>query len=372
MKKTVVLLILAFVAGGLLLPHVQLSWHWPQSQAQVAGGSLGVVPGAPEHGLAADEIYARAAQAAHESVVNIDTTQRVRVRNFMDDDFFGFGNGPRYRESLSKGSGVIITRDGYVLTNEHVVGETGESGRSISVTLSSGKKLSGTVVGADHQTDVALVKVDANELPAAHIGTVRGLIPGQMVVAIGDPLGLGFSVTHGVVSALDRPVQVQDRIYSDLIQHDALINPGNSGGALVNIQGQVIGINTLVAQDSQGIGFAIPIDTALHVADELKQFGKIKRPWLGLAVSSNSPDFVSQGVTDVQGAVVRGIYRGGPAENAELQAGDVITRIGNRTIHSQDDFKAAEKQLRIGQQVDIEIARGDQRARGNIKVGEAP
>src|SRR5579871_5636525 len=245
-----ILVVGAFIVGGLVLPNVRVSWRGPVSQAQATSG-LSVAPGAPPHGLAPDEVYARAAQAAYKSVVNIDTTQRVRVRDLFDDFF-----GPRYRNSMSEGSGVIISSDGYILTNEHVVGGPNEVGRRITVTLTNGQQFAGTVLGADHASDVALIKVSGSSLPAAKIGTVRGLVPGQMVVAIGNPLGLRFTVTHGVVSALGRPVSVEDRIYSNLIQHDALINPGNSGGALVDAEGQVIGINTLVSTEGQEIGRA--------------------------------------------------------------------------------------------------------------------
>lgn len=359
----------AILAGWLLLPNLKVSWREPVGEAQTGTG-LGLKLGRPQP-LAPEEIYARAAQAAYKAVVNIDTTQRVRVRDFFDDEFFGFG--PRYQESRSQGSGVIVTSDGYILTNEHVVGPAHEAGKTIQVTLTDGRKFPGRVVGADHTTDVALVKVDATGLPAARLGTVQGLVPGQLVVAIGNPFGLMFTVTHGVVSALGRPIQVDDRIYSNLIQHDALINPGNSGGALVNLEGQVIGINTLIDPRAQGIGFAIPIDTALKVADELKRYGKIKRPWLGLIVDTNSAYYVTRyGVADVQGAIVRGVVRGGPAAASGILPGDVILRINGERITSEDAFKAAEEKLRIGQRVSIEVARQDERAQGTITVGEMP
>ncbi len=367
-KKTLVLILAAFILGGLILPNLHITWREPNGHAQ-PGSTLGVSPGAPQP-LSDAEVYARASQAAYKSVVNIDTTQRVRVRGFFDDEFFG---GPRYRESQNQGSGVIISPDGYILTNEHVVGPAHEAGKRIQVSMTDGKKLTGQVIGADHITDVALVKVDGGALPAAKIGTVKGLVPGQLAVAIGNPLGLRFTVTHGVVSALGRPIEIDGRIYPDLIQHDALINPGNSGGALVNIQGQVIGINTLIDPRAQGIGFAIPIDTALRVADELKRFGKIKRPWLGLMVDTNNPFYIQRyGVPDVPGAVIRGITRGGPGESSGVEPGDVVIKLNGQAVKGDEDFKAAEKRLRIGQQVDIEVQRGDQRAKGKITVGEMP
>ncbi len=369
MNKLAAFLIGLAVGLALLLTNVRISWNPLSGMAQSPAG-LGVRPAEPAKELAPTEIYARAAQAVYRSVVNIDLTQRIRVGDFFDDFFYG---GPRYREAQSHGSGVIITRDGYILTNQHVVGDVGESGRKITVSLTDGRRMPGVVVGADHQTDVALVKVEQQNLPAAPVGTVRGLVPGQMVVAIGNPLDLRFTVTNGVVSALNRPIQVEDRLYSDLIQHDALINPGNSGGPLVNMAGQVVGINTLIRPDAQGIGFAIPIDTALSVADELKRYGKVKRPWLGVVVSTNNAYYVRRyGLPDVEGVVVRGLYRSGPAAQAGIEAGDVITKVGNRTVKTEEDFKAAERSLRIGSSVEIEWHTTEGVTRRRVTVGEAP
>jgi serine protease Do len=367
MKKSILPLIAAFVLGGLLLPHLHVSWHDQPSSAQLNGVGLGITPGLPQAALGTDEVYARASQVAYKSIVNIDTTQRVRVQNWLFDE-------DQYQDNMSQGSGVIIDKSGYILTNEHVVGAANESGRKILVTLTDGRKLPGTVIGADHTTDVALVKVEGNNLPAAQIGTVKGLIPGQMAVAIGNPFGLRFTVTHGVVSALGRPYASPDgRIYADLIQHDALINPGNSGGALVNLQGQIIGINTLVDRRAQGIGFAIPIDTALKVADELKRFGKVKRPWLGLATDTNSSLYVERyGLPDAAGVVVRGFFRSSPSKDAGLEGGDIIIQVDGQAVRSDDDFKAAERKLKIGQNVEVEAVRGDRRVKVTLTVGEAP
>lgn len=369
MNKGLVFIIGACVALAVLAANLRISWGPPIGFAQETSG-LGVSPGAPPKDLSPEEIYARAARSVYKAVVNIDLTQRVRVRGFFDDAFFG---EPRFREAQSHGSGVLITSDGFILTNQHVVGDAGETGRKITVALTDGRRFPATVVGADRQTDVALIKVDQKNLPAAPIGTVRGLVPGQMVVAIGNPLDLQFTVTNGVVSALNRPVQIEDRLYSDLIQHDALINPGNSGGPLVNLAGRVVGINTLIRPDAQGIGFAIPIDTALGVADELKRFGKVKRAWLGVVVTTNNSFFVRRyGLPDVEGVVVRGIYRNGPAAEAGIEAGDVIIRVNGKAVKDEDAFKAAERGLRIGAQTEVEWRSGDDNRRARVRVGEAP
>jgi serine protease Do len=366
MKKSILPIIAAFVLGGLLLPHLRLSWQSNPTEAQPRGTGLGITPGAPQT-LSQEEIYARAVQTAYKSIVNIDTTQRVRVRGFLFDD-------DHFEDNQNSGSGVIIDKSGYVLTNQHVVGGSNEEGKRIVITMTDGRKLPGTVVGADHTTDVALVKIDGSDFPAAQMGTVKGLTPGQMAVAIGNPFGLRFTVTHGVVSALGRPISSPDgRIYPDLIQHDALINPGNSGGALINIQGQVIGINTLVDRRAQGIGFAIPIDTALRVADELKRYGKVKRAWLGLVTDTNNQYYVERyGVSDAQGAVVVRFYRGGPGVDSGLEAGDVIVRVDGQLVRNDDELKAVERKLKIGQRVEVEVARAGERKRISMTVGEAP
>ena len=360
--------IAAFVVGGLVLPNIRISWKEPASLAETDTG-LGIKPGAPEL-PSPEEIYARAAQLAYKSVVFIDTTERVQVHDFFDQ----FYSEPRYSQQQMQGSGVLISADGYVLTNEHVVGGANVAGRTINVTLTNGKKYTGTVVGADRLTDVALIKLEASGLPAARMGTVKGLVPGQLVVAIGNPLELRFTVTHGVVSALQRPVTTPDgRIYADLIQHDALINPGNSGGPLVDRNGQVIGINTLVESNAQGIGFAIPIDTALRVADELKRFGRIKRPWLGIIPITNTAAFADYyGLPNVQGVIVGRMAEEGPAAGAGLHVGDVITQLNGQPIKSREDFENVEKSLHIGQSVKFIVMRPDGRGEGTLTVGEAP
>ncbi len=370
MRKLILAAIVVVAAIGFLGHNLRVTWAPNTGYAQ-SGAGLGLSPGPAPTTLGTAEIYARAAQSVYKAVVNVDLTQRVRVRGFFfEDEFFG---EPRYREAQSHGSGVIITKDGYVLTNQHVVGDANQAANRITVSLTDGRRMPGTVVGADRTTDVALVKVDGKNLPTAPIGTVRGLVPGQMVVAIGNPLDLRFTVTNGVVSALNRPIAIEDRLYSDLIQHDALINPGNSGGPLVNMAGQVIGINTLIRPDAQGIGFAIPIDTALKVADELKRFGKVKRPWLGLIAMSNNRYLIERfGLPDTEGAVVRGVYRGGPVVDLGLEQGDVITKLAGKAVKSEEDFKTIERSLKIGEMVDIEWRNGERLLKGRVKVGEAP
>lgn len=363
-KASLLIVVVAFILGGLILPHIRVQWLDSPSVAQQDSKPFQLSQAA-EKKLGPEEVYAHAANAVANAVVNIDSVEKVRIRNLFEDEI---------GENKSQGSGVIIDPNGYILTNEHVVGGRETVGKKITVTLQDSRKFTGVIVGADHTTDVALVKIEGKDLPAAKIGSTKSLVPGQMAVALGNPFGLRFTVTHGVVSALGRPISSPDgRIYSDLIQHDALINPGNSGGALVNLQGELIGINTLVDKRGAGIGFAIPVNTALKVAEELKRYGKVKRPWLGLVYSENNAIFVqSYGLPDVQGLVVRGFYRGGLAVDSGLEAGDVIIKVHGTTVKSDEEFKSVERTLTIGDKVEVEFVRGNQRNTVKVRVGEAP
>ncbi len=368
--RLVLVVLAAFLLGGFLLPNLEIRWYEPHSKAET-GSSLGVVSEASAP-LAESEMYARAAQIAGPAIVKIDTQQNVAP----DIQNQGWMEGESQVQK-SEGSGIIINKNGDILTNEHVVGPVNEAGKQISVTLNdgTGRKVPGTVIGADHQTDVALVHIDATNLHAARIGTVQGLVPGQLAVAIGNPLGFQFTVTHGVISALGRPIAEGNdgRVYENLIQTDCAINPGNSGGGLVNIQGQVIGINTIVASHAQGIGFAIPIDTALRVAEELKRFGRVKRPWLGLLAMTNNSAFANYyNLPNIVGVVVLRLSGNGPGAAAGIRSGDILTKIDGKTLHSAEEFKAIERKLAIGQKVAVELMRGDQSGKATLTAGEAP
>lgn len=361
--RAALLLLGAFVLGGFILPNLQIRWKPVESQAQAGNSGLGINPGEPQP-LSPSEVYARAAQQVRPSVVNIDTKERVRGNPFFEE--WVLGPGPRFNSR--GGSGVIIDKTGHILTNTHVVGEANQSDKQITVTLMDGRKFPGNIIGADRSADIALIKINAPNLTPAKMGTVRGLLPGQMAVAIGNPLGFPFTVTTGVISALGRPIGE----FENLIQTDCAINPGNSGGALVDLRGEVIGINTLVLNGAQGIGFAIPIDTALRVADELKRFGKIKRPWLGLAVITNTRQLARYyDLPDAAGVVVGRNYRRNRGE-AALEEGDIIVKLNGKAVRTEEEYRTIEKKLRIGQKVEIELVRGERQGTATLTVGEAP
>jgi serine protease Do len=363
----------SFLLGGWVMPRLKIEWR-PGGPG--AGAAVQAAPAAARSGGerreivgAVDEPIARAVALVSPAVVNIDTVSRVAVRRFADpwlDEMLG---GRRTVRRTGSGSGVIIDPAGYLLTNEHVVRGADE----IAITLASGRKLTGRVIGADAETDVALVKVGGKELPAAPLGDSRHLRPGQWAIALGNPYGFQHTVTQGVISNVGRPVQIGERSYKRLIQTDAAINPGNSGGPLVDSRGRVIGINTMIVADAEGIGFAIPIDEARATAEQLKRYGKVKRPWVGMGTRALTPQLAAYLELPVsQGAIIDQLSPRGPAAQAGLQPGDLIRELGRRRIRSIEEVKSVLEALKIGQRLPIVVQRGEKLLKGEIVVEEAP
>jgi S1-C subfamily serine protease len=246
-------------------------------------------------------------------------------------------SGSVSQQIVGNGSGVIIRSDGYILTNNHVV----ESADRLFITI-GGDDLTAKVVGTDPSTDLAVIKVDRTGLPVADIGSSTGAKVGQEVVAVGSPFGLDKTVTSGIISALHRSNLSQGAdvaAYTNLIQTDAAINPGNSGGALADLSGRVIGINTLIqtggAQQSAGIGFAIPIDFAMRVAEQLIATGRAEHPYMGISMATVDQTVAEQiGVPEVRGVLIQSVLAGSPAQKAGLKTGDIITSIGGAVVQS--------------------------------------
>ena len=272
------------------------------------------------------------------SVVNIAADQIVRTRPSLFDDFF-FGLQPRSRKSQSLGSGVIIDARGVILTNDHVI-----SGASkIIATTKAGLELDCEIVGSDTDNDLAVLRVKKPGalLPAIKLGTSSDLMIGETVVAIGNPFGLSNTVTAGVLSALGRSVRADQtqHVYTDFIQIDAPINPGNSGGPVVNIQGELIGIATAIIGGAQGIGFAIPVDRARRIKDDLLTFGEVRAVWVGLRGRTVTS---GQGDDDKpRGFRVRAIAPDSPAEQAGIQPGDVVVSVDGSPIDSREAWDTA-------------------------------
>ena len=291
------------------------------------------------------------------SVVNIQTEATIRRRS-VDSFFdpFGFFGGGRERTSQSLGSGFIWSKDGIVVTNNHVV----EGASRITVNFNDGTQLPARVLGVDPDSDLAVLRVDGKNFTAAPIGTSSDLMIGESVVAVGNPFGLSGTVTTGVVSAVGRsvPSETQGRTYTDFIQTDASINPGNSGGPLLNIEGKVIGINVAIHAQAQGIGFAIPVDRAKKVIQDLLRYGEVHAAWIGAVTATLTPEEAKRlGHETQRGALVVRVFDGSPAARAGIAAGDIITAVAGRTVDSREAFGTYTSTLAAGQPVSVTIDR---------------
>jgi serine protease Do len=309
----------------------------------------------------APESFAPLVKKEMPSVVNISTKQVVKVRQQspfgdpqMDEFFFRFfGNRPQ-REQVrqSLGSGFIISPDGYILTNNHVV----DMAKDIKVSLSDGRVLEAKLVGRSEEIDLALIKVEAKDLPAVVLGDSGVLEVGDWVLAIGNPFGLSHTVTAGIVSAKGRVIGIGP--YDDLIQTDAAINPGNSGGPLFNIQGEVVGINTVIIASGQNLGFAIPISMVKEVLPSIRDKGRPDMGWLGVSAQAVTPDLaVALGLAEPVGAIVNGITKGSPAEKAGLQRGDVIVSLDGKKILDPAELPRMVAFGHIGKTVTLSVVR---------------
>jgi serine protease Do len=293
------------------------------------------------------------------AVVYVGTVQMVetRFRRGPFDDFF-FGPMEERRAVEGLGSGVIIDPAGLIVTNEHVIRGASE----IHVVLADGRQLDAEVIGSDTDTDLAVLKVTSKAaLPAAKLGTSADLMIGESVVAIGSPLGLKKTVTVGVVSALGRTIRHEDRVFNDFIQTDASINPGNSGGPLLNIDGEVIGINSAIIASAQNIGFAIPVDKVKRIVTELTQFGKVRPAWVGLDAQPLSLELSRRlGWDRTFGALVAGVDEGSPAQAAGIQRGDVVMQLGSTQVENADDLRSRLRSLTAKSAVPLKLFRAGQ------------
>lgn len=315
-----------------------------------------------------ENIFVKVAEEVKPAVVNLSVEKKIKARSFFPgfrdefrdpffDGFFdNFFRDFREREytQQSLGSGVIVDSRGYILTNNHVVKEANE----ITVTLLDGRKFKGKVVGADPKTDLALIKVDAKDnLPIARLGNSDEVKIGSWAIAIGNPFGLDHTITVGVISAKGRAIGVAE--YEDLIQTDASVNPGNSGGPLVNIHGEIIGINTAIVAGGQGIGFAIPINMARKTIGDLIEHGKVLRAWLGVYIQEVTPELAKEfkGAKAKKGVLVSTVIPDSPAEKAGLKRGDIILSVDKTEITTTQGLQKEILKRKIGQIVKLEVLR---------------
>jgi serine protease Do len=315
--------------------------------------------------------FVEVAKKVQPAVVNITTEKTVTMRPWdrygedffkgspFEDFFKGFGFSPRekgkeYRhKQRSGGSGVIVDREGYILTNNHVVEDTDK----IKIRLNDGREFTATLKGQDSRTDLAVLHIKAKDLPVAALGDSDKLEVGEWAIAIGSPFGLEHTVTVGVISAKGRS-GLGTGNYEDFIQTDASINPGNSGGPLINIDGEVVGINAMIIQPGTGIGFAIPINTAKQILNDLIKQGKVVRPWLGISVQDLTPEMAEQfQVKEKEGVLVAQVHQGTGAEKAGLASGDVIKSVDDKAIKNTNELIKEIQKKKVGQKVKLNVAR---------------
>jgi serine protease Do len=344
----------------------------PSQQPPTAVSSSSSIPMVPAN-------FSDLAEKARPGVVNIQVVKKSQnvgfaLPNFPGDPFgddnpfgrFFGGNPPAEQRQEGVGSGFIISQNGYVLTNNHVV----DGAEQIKVKLANGSEYDAKVIGRDPKTDLALLRIDgAKDLHALPLGDSEDLKVGSWVVAIGSPFGLEQTVTQGIVSGKGRVIGSGP--YDDYIQTDASINPGNSGGPLINMKGEVVGINTAINPNGQGIGFAIPIDMAKSIIPQLEEKGSVTRGWLGIGIQQMTPSLEkSFGVKDKEGVLVSDVFKGGPAEKAGLERGDIITNFDGKNVVETRDLSRIVASTPVGKTVNVKLIRDGNEIERTVKVGE--
>ncbi|MEI6305331.1 MAG: DegQ family serine endoprotease [Deltaproteobacteria bacterium] len=310
----------------------------------------------PSDILSSQKAFSAVAKKVTPCVVNISTISKKKIvqpffeMNPFFEDFFG---GPQFKRDKSLGSGFIISNDGYIVTNDHVVRDA----ESIQVKLSNDKSYDAKVVGRDQKTDIAVIKISASSLPVAVLGDSDKLEVGQWAIAIGNPFGLDRTMTVGVISATGRS-NMGIETYENFIQTDASINPGNSGGPLLNVYGEVIGINTAIVAAGQGIGFAIPVNMAKQIFTQLIQKGNVSRGWMGVTIQPVTEELAkSFGLPQAKGALINDILKGGPAEKSGIRQGDVITAFNGSEVKDPSHLQRLVAESGVGKPLRVTVFR---------------
>ena len=331
--------------------------EWLNRSANVSGVTL-LEASSVAAGTVMPGSLSPAAKRAAPAVVSISIKQAVTKNPHQNDPWFRFFYGDREDDDPQGGlgSGVIVSPEGYILTNFHVI----EGAQEIEVTLSDSRKATAKLIGADPDTDLAILRIQLDRLPVIALGNSDNLQVGDRVLAIGNPFGVGQTVTSGIVSALGRN-QLGINTFENFIQTDAAINPGNSGGALVDVQGNLLGINTAIYSRSggnMGIGFAIPVSTARQVLEGIVKDGQVTRGWLGVEPTEITPEMVETfGLKQTQGVIITGVLQDGPAAKAGIKPGDVLLRVAGKDIQNVGELFTHIASLPPGQQVKVELMR---------------
>ncbi len=373
---SVFLLLIGIVIGVTLVSELQ----WLP-----AGDAVNAPKTKPQAAIGGERTFAEIAKAVTPAVVNISTTRVSRreddpslspfedpfFRRFFGDEFFRHPGVPRERKEKSLGSGVLVDASGLIITNNHVVSKADE----ITVLLSDKREMKGKLVGSDPKSDLAVVRVEAENLPTIAWADSDALAVGEYVLAIGNPFGLTQTVTMGIVSAIGRAdVGVAD--YEDFIQTDAAINPGNSGGALVDIRGQLVGINTAIFTQSggyMGIGFAVPSNMARSVLESLVKTGKVVRSWMGVSIQEVTPQLAKEfGLAEPKGALVADVLPDSPAEAAGLKRGDVVLSVMGQPIENAAQLRNHVARIAVGARVKVVVIRDGKEKVFEVKVEEQP
>ena len=367
--QSVTVLVAAYFVVATLQPS------WLHRSATLSNSSAGIALIEAPPGIAAQPAvgsFSAAARKASPAVVSINTSKAVVRHPRSNDPWFQFFFGDQDNQpQAGLGSGVIISPDGYILTNNHVV----EGADEIEITLTDSRRARARVIGTDPETDLAILKVELDKLPVIVLGDSDALAVGDRVLAIGNPFGVGQTVTGGIVSALGR-TQLGINTFENFIQTDAAINPGNSGGALVDVNGNLMGINTAIysrSGGSMGIGFAIPVSTAKMVLDGIVKDGQVTRGWIGVEPSELSPELAETfGVKASEGVIITGVLQDGPAAQAGLRPGDVIVSVGEKKIASVPALLSTVAALKPGEKSLFEVQRGTSVVELEITPGLRP
>ncbi len=371
----------ATVALAVLFVVGTLKPHWlPRGGASVAPEVVSIrtappAASAPVVGLAAAVSYSAAAQRAAPAVVSVSAGKNGGRNPHAQDPwyryFFGERGGGQNEPQLGVGSGVIVSAQGYLLTNNHVV----EGASDIEIRLDDGRETKATLVGTDPETDLAVLKVDLDRMPSITLGDVESAKVGDVVLAIGNPFNVGQTVTSGIISALGRN-QLGLSTFENFIQTDAAINPGNSGGALVDVQGHLLGINTAIysrSGGSMGIGFAIPVDLARQVMEGLIKDGRVTRGWIGVEPRDLPPEYAATFNLPIKdGVLISGVLKDGPAGRGGMRPGDVVLTIGPRQVANTMQLLNAVAALKPGSEAAIGVQRGDQQLQLKVTVVQRP